>query len=310
MKYDGQEAFEIAKTNPNRLMAQWVKSRTDYPAIPHTAKFSLPSDGKYFTIGSCFARNVENSLRGAGINVLSSVDKLPGDFYEIGGEARSGYQNVYTPGSIYEMIKLSTAQNAYNAIIGSGDKYIDLLTSGLKPMDLDTVKSIRDSLVSTYKKLPEADALIITLGYNEAWFHKPSNSYTNRTPSHISLRKTLSDFQFERLDFQSSFEMIKESIEIVHSLSPNCKVILTVSPVPLSATFTTTDIVTANQLSKSTLRVVASAISDMFEFVDYFPSYEIIMNSERSKTFMEDGIHVRAEPVDNVIRQFKSMYFS
>ncbi|WP_177331188.1 GSCFA domain-containing protein [Pseudomonas sp. NBRC 111119] len=310
MKFSGQKAFDMAKANHHRLMPQWASDRADYPIVPHKPKFKLPLSGKYFTIGSCFARNVENSLRAAGINVLSTIDKLPGDYFEIGGESRSGYQNVYTPGAILEAVKLATTENPYSAIVGSDEKSIDLLTSGLKPLDLQTVRNIRDSLVTMYKKLSESDALIITLGYNESWYHITSQTYINRTPSHVSLRRTIEEFEFELLDYAKSYELVDSAINRVHELAPDCKVILTVSPVPLSATFSNKDIVTANQLSKSTLRVIASAISEKYAHVDYFPSYEIIMNSERSKTFLEDGIHVRAEAVNNVIRQFKDLYLS
>lgn len=310
MNFTGQQAFDTAKKNKNRLMQQWAETRADYPSIPHNPKFKLPRNGKYFTIGSCFARNVENSLSAAGVDVLSKIDKLPGDFFEIGGDTRSGYQNVYTPGSILEAIKLSTTSTPYNAIVSSNDKAIDLLTSGLKPMSLETVKGIRDSLVGMYQKLSEADVLILTLGYNESWYHIPSESYINRTPSHISLRKNLDEFKFELLDYNSSLTLIEDAVKLIHNIAPLCKIILTVSPVPLSATFSNNDIVSANQLSKSTLRVVASAVSERHSNVDYFPSYEIITNSERSKTFLSDGIHVKSEAVDNVIRQFKDLYLS
>lgn len=310
MKFSGQDAFETAKKNLNRLMQHWTSSRSDYPNVPHTPKFKLPVSGKYFTIGSCFARNVENSLRTAGIDVLSTVEKLPGDFFEIGGEARSGFQNVYTPGSILEAVRLATTRSPYNAIVGTSDKSIDLLTSGLKPMDLEAVKKIRDSLVSMYQRLPEADALILTLGYNESWYHIPSASYINRTPSHVTLRRIINEFEFELLDYTTSLNLVEQAINLVSEIAPRCKIILTVSPVPLSATFSSKDIVSANQLSKSTLRVVASALADKYSQVDYFPSYEIIMNSERAKTFLEDGIHVKPEAVDNVIRQFKKIYLS
>ncbi|WP_082481337.1 GSCFA domain-containing protein [Pseudomonas sp. Leaf127] len=310
MKLSGKEAFEIAKCNPNRLMQSWAKDLPDYPTVPHTGKFKLPAKGNFFTIGSCFARNIENALRNSGVSILSSVPPLPGEYYEIGGDARTGYQNVYTPGSVLEAVSLCSAENTHHSIFGSNDKYFDLLTSGLAPLELDAVNSIRDGLVATYKKLPQADVVIITLGYNESWLYKPQNTYINRTPSHVSLRRSIEDFEFELLGYNECLSLVKRSLEIIHDLSPKCKIILTVSPVPLSATFTDKSVVVANQLSKSTLRTVASALAENFEYVDYFPSYEIIMNSERCKTFLEDGIHVKSEPVSNVIAQFKSVYFS
>lgn len=310
MNISGKEAFETAKHNQNRLMQVWAKDLPDYPVVPHTPKFKLPSAGNFFTIGSCFARNIEHALRNAGISVLSNVPSLPGEYYEIGGDARTGYQNVYTPGSVFEAVKLCNDPNSYHSIVGSNDKYFDLLTSGLLPLELDKAKSIRDGLATAYKRIPDSDVLIITLGYNESWVYIPTLSFINRTPSHVSLRRNIDDFQFSCLNYSETFDLLSQSLNLIHDIAPKCKVILTVSPVPLSATFTQHSVVVANQLSKATLRCAASALADSFDFVDYFPSYEIIMNSERSKTFLEDGIHVRSEPVANVIKQFKNAYFN
>ncbi|WP_109513436.1 GSCFA domain-containing protein [Pseudomonas ovata] len=310
MRLPGKEAFEVAKCNPHRLMQVWAKELPQYPTVPHVAKFKLPSSGKFFTIGSCFARNIENALRSAGVSILSSVPSLPGEYYELGGDARTGYQNVYTPGSILEAVKLCSVQSPHHSIVGSNDKYLDLLTSGLIPLDEVRVKGVRDGLIETYNKLPESDAVIITLGYNESWIYKPESCYINRTPSHVMLRRQIDDFYFECLGYDASLSLVRKALEMINQFSPRCKIILTVSPVPLSATFTDKSVVIANQLSKSTLRTVASAIAESLDYVDYFPSYEIIMNSERSKTFLEDGIHVKPEAVANVISQFKTAYFN
>ena len=308
MNISGGEAFEVARNNQNRTLQKFYQSKSDYPTIPHTPKFKLPSDGKFFTIGSCFARNIENALRESNIAILSEVPSLPGEYYEIGGNRRTGYQNVYTPGSIYEAINLARTGRPHHSIVGNDEKYIDLLTSGLVPLERDKVYSIRDEIVAIYKRLSQADALIITLGYNESWFYSPDSSYINRAPSNIILRRKIDQFEFSTLSYTASFDLLKKSMELLHQISPNCKVLLTVSPVPLSDTFTAQSVVVANQLSKATLRTVASAIASTFNYVDYFPSYELIMNSEKSKTFMDDGIHIRAEPVENVISQFKSSY--
>lgn len=307
MNTSGSEALEIARNNQNRTLQKFYKEKPTYPKIPHDPKFKLPGDGKFFTIGSCFARNIENALRESNVSILSEVPALPGEYYEIGGNSRTGYQNVYTPGSIFEAINLVKGRSDH-AIVGNEEKYLDLLTSGLAPLERETAYSIRNSLVTAYKRLPEADALIITLGYNESWFYAPDSCYINRAPSNIMLRRKIDQFEFSTLNYAASFELLKKSMQLVHEISPACKVILTVSPVPLGDTFTTQSVVVANQLSKSTLRTVASAIASSFSFVDYFPSYEMILESERSETFMEDGIHIKAEPVKNVISQFKSNY--
>ena len=51
--------------------------------------------------------------------------------------------------------------------------------------------------------------------------------------------------------------------------------LLTVSPVPLTATASGKHVLTATTFSKSLLRAVAGGIADAFAVVDYFPWYEI-----------------------------------
>jgi hypothetical protein len=47
-------------------------------------------------------------------------------------------------------------------------------------------------------------------------------------------------------------------------------------------TFSTMDIVVANTWAKSLLRAVAQEWAAAHENVDYFPSYEIVQNSDRA----------------------------
>jgi hypothetical protein len=85
-------------------------------------------------------------------------------------------------------------------------------------------------------------------------------------------------------------------------------VILTVSPVPLAATFTGRDVLVANMYSKSVLRAVAEEIRARFDFVDYFPSYESVMLSPRATTWEEDGVHVADAAVAVNVRRMVEAY--
>jgi tetratricopeptide (TPR) repeat protein len=86
------------------------------------------------------------------------------------------------------------------------------------------------------------------------------------------------------------------------------RIILTVSPVPLGATFTGSDVAVANCYSKSVLRAAAEAAVAEFDHIEYFPSYESVTLSERALAFAEDQIHVTgplvAFNVDRMIRRY------
>jgi tetratricopeptide (TPR) repeat protein len=85
-------------------------------------------------------------------------------------------------------------------------------------------------------------------------------------------------------------------------------VIFTVSPVPLSATFTEADVAVANCYSKSVLRAAVEALVSEFDHIEYFPSYESVTLSERAVAFTEDQIHISPLlvrfNVDRMIRRY------
>ena len=88
-------------------------------------------------------------------------------------------------------------------------------------------------------------------------------------------------------------------------VNPRAKMILTVSPVPLVATYTDRNVLVATTYSKSVLRVVAETVSRTRENVCYFPSFEIITgNYNRGRYFGPDLRSVTEEGVDHVMSVF------
>ena len=90
------------------------------------------------------------------------------------------------------------------------------------------------------------------------------------------------------------------------AINPKIRIILTVSPVPLIATFEPRHVLVSTTISKATLRVAAHEISEKFDFVDYFPSYEIISGSAIGAHYFDDDLRqVRQVGVDHVMRIFE-----
>ena len=85
---------------------------------------------------------------------------------------------------------------------------------------------------------------------------------------------------------------------------------VTVSPVPLEATFTGQDVVLANTLSKAVLRATAGACTRPHENVHYFPSYDIVMNSDKAAAWRKDGRHVRRPFVRQIMELFVRTHLS
>jgi hypothetical protein len=84
------------------------------------------------------------------------------------------------------------------------------------------------------------------------------------------------------------------------------KMILTVSPVPLTATASGRHALTSTIYSKSTLRSIAGLWADK-AYVDYFPSFEIVTNPRMHSTAFADNLRsVRDETVEVVMKHFFS----
>ena len=91
------------------------------------------------------------------------------------------------------------------------------------------------------------------------------------------------------------------------SANSGARMVLTVSPVPLTATATNNHVLPAAVYSKSVLRGVAGEMAEDFEGISYFPSYEIIASHpSRGMFFNPDQRTVNQFGVDYVMTHFFS----
>lgn len=304
-----ETALKMAKHNKFRATAKYYKTFNEFAEVDTPPKFKLSKNNTFFTIGSCFARNVENHLIKNKIPLLSKMPNVEGRLFKSGGEARTGYQNVYTPGSVLEMSRLINSNDKYHSIVENKGLHYDLLTHGLNGLSEEECKNVRDGMLESYTKIASTDVLIVTLGYIEAWYFGPAKSWVNQSPAEPKLRSIASDFEFKVLEYEKIHSMLTVAINNFKLQNPLIKFIFTVSPVPLGSTFTDDHILVANQRSKSTLHAVAQKLSREFDEVDYFPSYEMVSLSDRKYAFMEDNMHVKSSVVASVMERFFKNYF-
>jgi hypothetical protein len=143
------------------------------------------------------------------------------------------------------------------------------------------------------------------------WRDKIANIFVNTTPIPEALRTHPDRYEVHVTNFIQNLA----NLEHIHSLlgqfgHPDVQVVVTVSPVPLMTTFSTEDVVLANTYSKSLLRTVAQEWAAAHKNVHYFPSYEIVQNSERAITWEEDLRHVQGKVVNHIMNLFLGNYLS
>lgn len=85
--------------------------------------------------------------------------------------------------------------------------------------------------------------------------------------------------------------------------------LLTVSPVPLTATASGQHVLLSNTYSKSTLRAVSGDLASTFENFDYFPSFEIITNPAMKSSLYEKNLRtITSTGVSRVMDHFLDSY--
>ncbi len=311
---NGSDAVSTMKRNsystwPNRSDNNNRVEPFTEPAI--APNFKIPKGASIFTIGSCFARNVENALKKRGFNIVShSILKSNPVFSEFG----PNILNNYGVPSIYNELswaldedKLFNAEKYIEEIFPN--KYVDMhLNQALKPASKVEVLARREAIHEMNKQILNCQLLIITLGLSEVWWDKKHCIYLNTSPRRSIIRNNPDRFEVHVLSTDEMLNYLRPTLDLVKHNCPDIKTVITVSPVPLQSTYTEKDVIIANMYSKSSLRVVAEHLVNEYDDVDYYPSYESIIISDRSDTWEADMTHPTKEVIYKNVERMVNDY--
>lgn len=276
-------------------------------------KFNLKDCNTFFAIGSCFARNIEEYLIRRGLSVLSREISFPSDeLYP--GSRPNDLMVKYTPASILAelegaFLKEKMVVEEDTPIDDGRGKFFDPYMPATFPgVSYDRCVERRRQVREAFSKLAHVDAVILTLGLIEDWYDLQLGLYMNSAPTAYMVKKHPHRFTFRILSFEENLSFVRQSLDLIHSVNPSAKIVITTSPVPLGRTFTDRDVIVANTYSKSMLRVVAQVSADERDYVDYFPSYEIVMLSDKESAWEDDQRHVLDSKVAEIMRTFMAHY--
>jgi tetratricopeptide (TPR) repeat protein len=287
-----------------------------WPAF--TPQFVVPAAGSVFTVGSCFARNIEEHVSRLGFRVPTLAFSVP-DSERSGGRGNA-ILNKYTPAAIrqeFEWVRrvheaggrVEPDHVAALTFACSDGTQIDLQLGGFRPVSPERLLARRQELYDVFRHLFTADCVVLTLGLVEAWRDETTGLCIQQAPVHSSFRRALSRFTFQRLDFATCRADVQAAIDTVRAVNPAAAFLITTSPVPLDRTFTADDVITATMHGKSVLRAVCGEIVAANERVDYFPSYESVMLTRDWSVFQPDRRHVADAFVGRIVQRLLDTYF-
>jgi hypothetical protein len=268
--------------------------------------FALAPKSAVFTIGSCFARNIEIALRDRGLRVPTLDMQLPERELMRGTQLRTGILNKYTPFSMFnEIEQLVRDDDGGRFLVELGeDEYWDGQLHSYETVTRERGLQRRRRIRRLYAEaVAECSVVIVTLGLIEAWWDEAEQLYLNETVPRSAIDRHPGRFFFETLSIDKTIEAVERLVAALHALNPAQRMLITVSPVPLQRSFSGDDVLVANSYSKAALRVAAETVARGFDHIDYFPSYESVMLSDPAAAWEDDLVHVRPDMIEfNVAR--------
>jgi hypothetical protein len=283
--------------------------------------FTLTLEDKIASAGSCFAQHISRYLIDQGYEFITTEKPHPfvpankAEEYNYGVyPARFG--NIYTSRQLLQLI-----QRAYGKFEPTIKPYqqeniwLDPFRPFIQPNGfIDQIELEMDRkqhLESVRIMFESLDVFIFTLGLTECWENIADGSILPVCPGCGAGKFDQNKFIFRNLNVEDVKSDLREFIELLNNVNPNARIIFTVSPVPLIATFSEDHVLHATTYSKSVLRVAVQEIRDEFENIDYFPSYEIITSSaSRGKYFHKDLRNVLETGVHHVMKCFFKAYMN
>ncbi|MGJ5133696.1 GSCFA domain-containing protein [Bradyrhizobium oligotrophicum] len=295
-----RETLELARSNAKKGKAKEAKGRAKVGRYPETKDFLgdlqtlitshiavnlaaapkfLDKSTRFFTMGSCFARNLSKSL------------------------TDSGYSSHHM--EISEYINTTFANRVFVDWLRDAqidpeirERIVELLPPG-------------SSKENTLAVIKQADVFILTLGVAAAFFDRETGAFVLPRPTALNSRALAEKYKFRTASVQENVDNVLYLIEFIRSIRPGIKVIVTVSPVPLLTSFEYESVVQADCLSKSTMRLVAHEVvnNSNLEDIWYWPSFEVFRwaGSNASSFFAaDDGAawHVSEDKVSATVRAF------
>lgn len=279
---------------------------------PVVAKaFKVAPDDRLVTAGSCFAQNLGRHLREyEGVTFHQAEPLLPDDpFFS----ARTG--NVYTALQLLQLFEecQSGEVDPACAVQRRDRLYVDVHRPYMQPEGFATAQDVIDArathLEAVREMLTTAGVFVFTLGLTEAWHDTTTGRALPVCPGLYTDDSALK-YHFHNYSYAEVDAAMDRFTAGLAAVNPTAKILLTVSPVPLTATYTDDHVLVATMHSKSVLRVVCSSQTERHANTYYFPSYEMISNPYTvGSPYAPDNLRsIEAGAISEVMAFFEQAY--
>jgi hypothetical protein len=263
-------------------------------------KFEISKHAAISTYGSCFAQHIGRALkvRGYTWNITETAPQGMSDASASTfnyGIFSSRTANIYTTTLLQQWLSWATGRLAPPDEVWQHDnRFIDPFRPHIEPngfCDVEELLASRNRTIDCLRaSIMSSEFFVFTLGLTESWHNVAAGYEYPMCPGTVGGTFDPERHEFRNLEYGQIVDSLRVSLEMMKELNPKLRFILTVSPVPLTATKSGQHVLVATMHSKSILRAVAGHFHAHREDVDYFPSYEIINSPVFRGAFFEGNL--------------------
>ena len=256
--------------------------RTELTPAPSEVKIELGD--RMITMGSCFSEMMGNRLSDAKFDILSNPLGILFNPISLFRNLRYALGDEVIPDDFAQLNDVYYHFDAHSRIFARN------------PEDLkNKIKTATNELRNF---LSVSKWLFLTFGTANVYTHQGRVvANCHKQPAAMFESRTL-----------SVKEMLNDAVPVIDQLKqnfPRLKIIITVSPIRHIR-----DTLERNSLSKSLLRVFCHELSTQNSHIQYFPSYELMMDDLRDYRFYtRDMIHPNEIAEDYIYNKFADAYF-
>lgn len=264
-----------------------MEFRTKIPIPKSTNPIDYSS--KIVSLGSCFAENMAEKL----------------DYFKFQNVCNP-FGIIFNPVSIEKMIYRIVNQFFYTEkdVFFHNERWhcYEVHSDWSNPDKEVFLENLNTVLRTSLIQLFQASHIIIT--YGTSWVYRNLESNAVVANCHKVPQK---EFSKEILSIVTIEKSMQNTLDFIQKINPGVNFIFTVSPVRHLK-----DGVVENQLSKSHLiTTIHQAINDKPQNINYFPSYEIMMDELRDYRFYaEDMVHPNQVAINYIWERFSETVIS
>lgn len=278
-------------------------------------KFPISKSMEICAAGSCFAQHIGRQFKERGysfVDLEKSINLMEkDDLNRFGFDMYSArYGNIYSIRQLLQLFQRAngsfTPEETYWETNG---RWYDPFRPSIEPNGFSSLAELQMDLEYHLSRinllLKSCKIFVFTFGLTEGWINKSDGSVLPTCPGTIAGDFDDNKYEFHNFTHGEVLADTEAFIEYARTINPDLKFLFTVSPVPLTATASGQHVLPATIYSKSVLRGVCGELSQKYDFVDYFPSYELVSSHPMRSMFYNPNLRsVASKGVAHVMSVF------